>query len=89
MHPVDWKPHPEPTFGSLREYGLGFVVTCKRCGHTCLISYKASRFLRERLPDEMRLSNVGESFRCQHCNGNRVRIMAEGFSHKRLDEGRQ
>lgn len=75
--PFEQKAPPDPTFGELREDLLGYTVLCRKCRHARFIGPKEGRFLRERLPDHMKLRKADHLFRCTQCNGNRVILEPE------------
>lgn len=75
--PFERKAPPDPTFGELRQELLGYTIKCLKCRHARFITPKQSRYLRARLPDDMRLREAKGMFRCSECNHNRVRLIAE------------
>lgn len=75
--PYEPKIPPDPTFGELREDHLGYSITCLKCRHRRFILPREHRFLRERLPDDLKLRAATTLFKCSKCNHNKVRIIAE------------
>ena len=80
--PFERKPPPDPTFGELRQDMRGFTIECRKCERRSFVSCKASRFLKDRLPDDMKLRTAAQMFCCSACNHNTVQLIPEGVWDK-------